>query len=136
MNALKLLPASALALVLLLAATLFIQVAKAGGPTEALPSPADYLHACIPVDGTLADVPPATWQLGVLRAETCLAIQSREPRDTGRSFAQDAGRIYCFTEIKLPKGEPLQVRHVWKYEGKTMGAITLDLLHSTEFSLL
>lgn len=126
MNSIKILPASALALVLVLAATLFIQVAKA----DNVPSD-DSLHICIPVDGTLTDVPLPTYEVQVLRSEPCLGITDREPDAAGHSFEMKDGRVYLFSEIQAPKGEPVQIKHIWKHEGKVMSTVELDILGPT-----
>ena len=126
MKAMKLLPASALLLIVLLTATLFIQVAKADSPTTP-----DLFEICIPTDGTLADIPAPTHEIQVLRSSTCLEIDAREPAESGTQFEIADGRVYCFSEIQCPKGDPHAIKHVWKHEGKVVSSVSLQILGPT-----
>lgn len=123
MKAMKLLPASALALIALLAATLFIQVAKADSYT-----PSFVLETYIPTDGTFSDIPTPTHEIQVLRATACLEIDNREPAQDMTQFDLTDERVYFFSEIQLPKGEPTTIKHVWKHEGTVASVVSLKVL--------
>ena len=71
----------------------------------------------------------ATFQLsaadGVARATFTSAIDNREPVDEITNLADDANKIYYFTEISGLKGQT--ITHRWEQNGEVQANVTFDV---------
>ena len=56
----------------------------------------------------------------------CTSVQNRQPVGIDSVFNSDAGKLYCFTEIKS-QTDSTQISHVWFYNNKEMAKINLPV---------
>ena len=68
-----------------------------------------------------------TASISINKAMFCTAIAEREPIGIATTFTKDVGRVYLYSQIKLPKGSHATIQHVWKLEGKTICTVDLKV---------
>jgi len=62
----------------------------------------------------------------VLRINIAKGINNLEPEKTGKTFDNNIGKIYCFTEIKTDE-YPTKVVHVWLYKENIIAEVPLEV---------
>ena len=64
--------------------------------------------------------------LSVVEGVITTQVVDRAPVDEVESYPAQIGKLYCFTKIAGAQGET-QVTHVWLYQDKEMGRVTLPV---------
>ncbi|WP_273265285.1 DUF2914 domain-containing protein [Flexistipes sinusarabici] len=66
----------------------------------------------------------------VLRISIAKDIENLEPVNTGKTFDNNVGKLYCFTEIKTNE-YPTKVVHVWLYNDNIIAEVPLEVNSTT-----
>jgi len=66
----------------------------------------------------------------VLRINVAKDIKNLEPVETGKTFNNDIGKLYCFTKIKTDE-YPTKVVHVWLYNDNIIAEVPLEVNSTT-----
>ncbi|MEC9492690.1 DUF2914 domain-containing protein [Flexistipes sp.] len=66
----------------------------------------------------------------VLRISIAKDIENLEPVNTGKTFDNNVGKLYCFTEIKTDE-YPTKVVHVWLYNENIIAEVPLEVNSTT-----
>jgi len=66
----------------------------------------------------------------VLRINIAKDIKNLEPAGTGKTFGNNIGKLYCFTEIKTDE-YPTKVVHVWLYNENIIAEVPLEINSAT-----
>ncbi|AEI14662.1 hypothetical protein Flexsi_1003 [Flexistipes sinusarabici DSM 4947] len=66
----------------------------------------------------------------VLRISIAKDIENLEPVNTGKTFDNNVGKLYCFTEIKTDE-YPTKVVHVWLYNDNIIAEVPLEVNSTT-----
>lgn len=61
----------------------------------------------------------------VARMITCTAVEAQEPIGAADRFPADAGRLFCFTEMRDAEGT--KIVHAWIHEGTTRARVELQV---------
>ncbi len=67
--------------------------------------------------------------LNVADAAIAKSVANLTPVDSGSSFDDGVGTLYCFTKV-LGAAEPTQITHVWYYNNEQVAMVNLDVKSS------